>query len=102
MKILFLMVVEGVVLVEVFKIFSQNRIQQRLWSRSLIFQLAEVFQIFSRARVLLPHRVVCVTMQMRILQGFSHFSPFEKKCEVGLALGVGTASRVEPIHAASL
>ena len=33
---------------------------------------------------------------------FSHFSPFEKKCEVGFALGVGTALRVEPIHAASL
>ena len=30
----------------------------------------------------------------------SHFSPFEKKCEVGLALGVGTAPRV--VHAASL
>ena len=44
---------------------------------------------------LLPHRVVCTTLRMRILQGFSHFSPFEKKCEVGLALGVGTAPRVE-------
>ena len=31
--------------------------------------------------------------------GFSHFSPKSKKCEVGLALGVGTALRVEPIHA---
>ena len=33
--------------------------------------------------------------------GFSHF-PKIKKREVGSALGVGTAPRVEPIHAASL
>ena len=79
MKILFLMVVAGVVLVEVFKVFSQNRIQQWLWSRSLIFPLAEVFQVFSWARVLLPHRVVCVTMQMRILQGFFALFPVLKK-----------------------
>ena len=32
---------------------------------------------------------------------FSHFSPKRKKYEVGLALGVGTAHRVEPIHADS-
>ena len=32
---------------------------------------------------------------------FSHFSPNLKKCEVVLALGVGTALRVEPIHAGS-
>ena len=33
---------------------------------------------------------------------FRTFPRSKKKCEVGLALGVGTASRVEPIHAASL
>ena len=87
--------------VEVFKVLSQYRIQQRLWSRSLTFQLVGVFLVFSRDRVLLPHPVVRMTLRMRILHGFSHFSPFEKKCEVGLALGVGTAPRVEPIHAAS-
>ena len=64
---------------EVFKIFSQNRIQQRLWSRSLIIQLAEVFLIFSRDRVLLPHRGVCMTMRMRILQGFFALFPIRKK-----------------------
>ena len=73
-----------------------------LWSRSLTFQLAEVFQILSLAWVLLPHRVVYGTMQMRMLQGFFALFPGRKKCEVGLALGVGTAPRVEPIHAASL
>ena len=87
---------------EVFKVLSQYRIQQRLRSRSLTFQLAEVFQIFSRARVpLLPHRVVCVTMQMRLLQGVFRTFPRSKK-SAKLGLGVGTAPRVEPIHAASL
>ena len=31
--------------------------------------------------------------------GFRTFPQNQKKCEVGLALGVGTAPRVEPIHA---
>ena len=75
----FLRVGGVVVHVEVFKVLVQDRIQQRIWSRSLIFQLSEVFQIFSRARVpLLPHRVVCVTMQMRLYRGVSHFSPLGK------------------------
>ena len=39
-------VVEVAVHVEVFKVLAQDRIQQqRTWSRSLILQLAEVFQI---------------------------------------------------------
>ena len=87
---------------EVFKVLSQYRIQQQLWSTSLTFQLVGVSLIFSRDRVLLPHRVVCMTMRMRILQGFFALFPVRKKCEVGLALGVGTAPRVKPIHAASL
>ena len=33
---------------------------------------------------------------------FSDFSPDQKKSEVGFALGVGTAPRVEPIHAEAL
>ena len=93
MKILFLMVVAGVVLVEVFKVFSQKRIQQRFWSRSLIFQLAEVFQVFSRAKVLLPHRVVCVTMQMRILHGVFAFFPVLKK---SAKLGSHSGSELPP------
>ena len=43
--------VVGVVLVEVFKVLVLDRIQQRLWSRSLTFQLVGVFLIFSRDRV---------------------------------------------------
>ena len=70
----------GVVLVEVFKVLVLDRIQQRLWSRSLTFQLAEVFQVFSWTRVpQLPHRVVCVTMQMRILHAFFALFPVLKK-----------------------
>ena len=34
-------------------------------------------------------------------QGFLALFPGGKKCEVGSALGVGTAPRVEPIHAGS-
>ena len=77
----FLWVVEVVVHVEVFKVLAQDRIQQqRMWSRSLIFRLAEVFQIFSQARVpQLPHRVVCVTMQMRDFKGFFRTFPRSKK-----------------------
>ena len=59
----------GSVPVEVFKVLSQYRIQQRLWSRSLTNQLVGVFLIFSRDRIL-PHRVVCMTLRMRILHGF--------------------------------
>ena len=78
----------GVMLVEVFKVLSQNRVQQRLWSRLLTFQLAEVFQIFSRARVLLPHRVVCVTMQMRLLHGgFRTFPRSKKSAKLGSRSG---------------
>ena len=69
---------------EVFKVLGQDRKQQRICSRSLIFQLAEVFQIFSRARVpQLPHRVVCVTMQMSLLQGGFALFPFEKSAKLG-------------------
>ena len=50
----------------------------------MIFQLAEVFQIFSQARVpQLPHRVVCVTRQMRLLHGFSHSSRSKKSAKLG-------------------
>ena len=86
LTIQFLRVVEVVVHVEVFKVLAQDRIQQqRTWSRSLIFQLAEVFQIFSHARVpQLPHLVDCLTMQMREFKGFfSHTSPSEKSAKLG-------------------
>ena len=39
-------------------------------------------------------------VQMSLAKGFFRtFPQNKKKCEVGLALGVGTAPRVEPIHA---
>ena len=89
----FLRVGEVVVHVEVFKVLVQDRIQQRIWSS----------QVFSQARVPQPpHRVVCVTMQMRLYRGVFALFPVRKKCEVGFALGVGTAPRVEPIHAGEL
>ena len=73
--------------VEVFKVLSLDRVQQRMWSRSLLFLLVEVSKVFSQARV--PHRVDSFKMRMRHFKGFSHFSPEEKKCGVGSALGVG-------------
>ena len=62
-----------------FKVLVLDRIQQRIWSRSLTFQLVGVFLIFSQNRVLLPHRVVCMTMRMRILQGLFALFPVRKK-----------------------
>ena len=79
----FQVVVEAVVLVEVFKVFALDRIQQRTWSRTLIFQLVVVFTVFFQSWVL-PHPVVCMTLRMRILQGFLALFPVWKKCEVGV------------------
>ena len=50
-------------------------------SAAVVEQIVDIpaFQIFSRARVLLPHRVVCMTLRMRILQGVSTLFPVRKK-----------------------
>ena len=46
-----------------------------------MFQLAEVFQIFSQARVpQLPHRVVCVTVPIRDFKGV--FRTFHRRKQV--------------------
>ena len=68
---------EGRGVAEVFKVLVQDRIQQqRAWSRSLIFQLAEVFKVFSQASVpQLPHRVDCMTTQMKEFNGFFALFP---------------------------
>ena len=65
---------------EVFKVLSQHRIQQRMWSRSLKFQLVEVFKVFAQAMVpLLPHRVDCFTTQMKEFKWFFALFPGPKK-----------------------
>ena len=64
-----------VVLVEVFKVLSQNRIQQRLWSRSLTFQLAEVFQIFMGQGSSSSSRLHDDADE-DFTRSFTHFSPF--------------------------
>ena len=76
---LFLRVGEEVA--EVFKVLSQYRIQQRLRSRSLTFQLVAVFKVFSQARVL-PHRVDFMTALMMEFMGFSALFRGEKSAEV--------------------
>ena len=107
------LVVEGDTLV--FKVFLPDRVPQRcllpprnaflsgLWSRSSIFPV-EAFKIFAQDRVhplLRTLQLALMMLWMRLVMGFSHFSPNFKKCEVGFALGVGTAPRVEPIHSVS-
>ena len=74
----------------------RDRVQQRvLWSRPLTFRFlaVEVFKVSSQDRVQrlrpLPRTFVLVLWMSRF-KGFSHFSPVEKKCGYGSALGVGT------------
>ena len=62
---------------EVFKVLSQYRIQQQMWSRSLIFQLVEVLKVFARARV--PHLVDFFTMRVREIKGFFRTFPQHQK-----------------------
>ena len=87
----------------VFKVFSQNRVQQRrlllwnaflsgLWSNSLTFLL--LVEAFDR---ILPHLLV---LRMRILLGvFARFPKLQKKCEVGSAPESEGARQCQPIHA---
>ena len=55
-------------------------VQQRMWSRSLLFQLMEVSKLFFQAKI--PHRADFFKMRMRDFKGgFSHFSPAPKEWE---------------------
>ena len=95
------LVVEGDTLV--FKVFLPGRVQQRrlplrnaflsgLWSKTWILVcLVAAFKIF---------RPVQGSSASSSRKGFFALLP-HKKCEVGFALGVGTAPRVEPIHSVS-
>ena len=79
----------------VFKVFSQNRVQQRrlliwnaflggLWSRSLThLSLEEVFKVFAQVRVHLRLRTVQLEFlktQMSLMYGFFALFPGGKKC----------------------
>ena len=59
-------------LAEVFEVFFPDRVQmQRTWSRSLTFQLAVVFKVLSQARgPQLPHRVNFIMTRMKEFKGF--------------------------------
>ena len=81
-----------------------NAFPSGLWSRTSIFLLVEASKIFSQDRVLLhllDLQLVFVVLQMGLDKGFFALFSKLKKCDVGLALGVGTAPRVEPIHPGS-
>ena len=89
---------------QVHKVFFPDRVQQRRPScRSLTFRV-EVFKVLALDRVrqrlrLFTLQLVRMMTRMSLVKGFFALFPALKKCEVGFALGVGTASRVEPIHA---
>ena len=107
----FLVVVEDQVLV--FKVVPLDSVQQRrlpprnaflsgLWSRSLTLFQVDVFMVLSQDKVhlLLTLQLVLKNALMSLVKGFfALFTKIKKKCEGGFALGVGTAPRVEPIHA---
>ena len=94
----FLMVVEVVSVSEVFKV-SQDRVQQRLVEHCIFQQRlpSRSLTLLFRGRTLHPASSSS-GLQGTANQSFFAFSP-RKKCDFGLALGVGTAHRVEPIHA---
>ena len=76
-----------VVVVEVFKVFSQDRVPQRL---PLTFQfLVAIF------KVQLPHLLTLLLLRMRLVKGFFALFPVGKKCDSTSALEVGTASALE-------
>ena len=93
------------------QVFPLESVQQRrlprnaflsgLWSRSLTLFLVEVFTVLSQDMVhlLLTLQLVMKSAQMSLAKWFFALFTNIKKCEVGFALGVGTAPRVEPIHA---
>ena len=83
-----------VVVCGIFKVFPQDRLQRCLlslwnaflsgmWSRSLVF-LVEAFEIFFQDKVhplLLTIQLVLLMLWMRLVMGFSHFSPRKKSAE---------------------
>ena len=78
--------------VEVFKVFSQDRIQQRSTSsKPLTFQFraVEVFKALAQDRVHQPLHLARV-LRMRLGKGFFRTFPLWKKVRIGSALGVGT------------
>ena len=104
------LVVEGET--SVFKVLSQNRVQQRLfllqnallsglWSRSLVL-LVEVFKIFAQSRVH-PHLLGdAMNLETGVL-GRTFPYQLNKKCETGLlsALESESARQCQLIHASS-
>ena len=86
----------------------QDRIQQRFVEQStltfqflLVVAVGEVFTAFAQYEILLPHPRTRLVLWLRIFTVFFELFHKIKKSEVGFAFGVGTAPRVEPIHAAS-
>ena len=83
------------VVVIVFKVFPQDRIQQRRLRRSLTFQfrVVEVFKICAQCRVEQLHPLTLL-VRMMFLQGFSHSSQWEKSVEVARQVGANMRRHV--------
>ena len=80
---------------------SKKRISERIVEQivdpvSSLFQV-DVFQ--DMVHLLLTLQLVLKNVLMSLVKGFFRTFPKRKKCEVGFALGVGTAPRVRPIFA---
>ena len=68
----------GQVVLEIFKVFPVDRVQQRFRSRFLSFPIqVAAIKIFSQSRA--PQCLPRILLDRS--RGFSHFSPPEKKCE---------------------
>ena len=87
----------NMVFLKVFKVFTQDRVQQRARSRSLTFHLRTVA---GTSKILVSHRFL-KKLPVKRFKGFLALFHVGKKCKDWSALGVGTAPRVEPIHAGS-
>ena len=87
---------------EIFKVSPRDRVQQRLVEHGIFQQrlpsrsLTLLFRVVTELFILHRHLPVCLGTANQ--GGFQHFSPREK-VRLWVALGVGTAPRVELIHA---
>ena len=83
---------------EIFKVFTQDRVQQRVRGSSLTFQFLLVARI---SKILVSHRFLTKLLGKRF-KGFLALFPVRKKGEVGSALGVGTERGLYSVHAGCL
>ena len=90
----------GQVVLEVFKVFPVDRVQQRFRSRSLSFPIqVAADKIFSQSRA--PQRLPRILLD-KLVKGFLALFPRRKKCEDPAHPGVRTGCALELMDAVSL